>query len=202
MKALSIVIKRLLWGILLVFGITTVAWGLTALLPGDPVRAAMGPQAAPADVERARKLYGLDDPIFVRYGRFLVRLVHSDREPAGKGTHASCADLGPIHIDLGTSFSYRKPIVDLIAKKFPASLELAIAASLIQALMGLFMGGLAAARRGGRLDHAIVGTAVALGAAPTFVVGLLLQYVFAHRLGAFPVDGGYTQTGLEHLRAI
>jgi peptide/nickel transport system permease protein len=202
MKALSIVLKRLAWGMLLVFGVTTVAWGLTALLPGDPVRAAMGPQAAPADVERARKLYGLDDPVFVRYGRFLVRLVHSDSEPAGKGEHASCAEVGPVHVDLGTSFSYRRPIVELIRKKFPASLELAVAASVIQALIGLVMGGLAAARRGGRVDHAIVGTAVALGAAPTFVVGLLLQYVLAHRLGAFPVDGGYTWTGAEHLRAI
>ena len=84
MRALSIVVRRLAWGLVLVFGVTTVAWGLTALLPGDPVGAAMGPQAAPADVARARKLYGLDEPVLTRYGRFLVRLVHSDRAPAGK----------------------------------------------------------------------------------------------------------------------
>ncbi len=204
MRTAWLVLRRCLWGVLLVVGVTTVAWALSSFLPGDPVAAAMGPQAAPADVERARKLYGLDEAPHVRYGRFVSRLVHRGRgDAAGKGEHASCADAsGGLHVDLGYSFTYRRPVAELVKKKLPASLELAVAASLIQVLLGLVLGGLAAARRGGGIDHGVVGASVALGAAPTFVVGLLLQYLFAHRLGAFPVDGGYAARGLEHLRAI
>lgn len=204
-KSLLLALRRVVWGFVLVFGILTLTWGLTALLPGDPVSAAMGPQAAPAEVERVRRLYGLDEPVLVRYGRFLARVVHlgPDLPEAKKGEHGSCAGILPgVHVDLGYSYTYRRPVTDLIEKKLPASLELAIAGSLVQALLGLLLGGVAALRRGSRLDHAVVGTAVAFGAAPTFVVGLVLQYALAHRAGAFPVDGGYTESGLAHLRAI
>lgn len=205
MKTLLVALRRMLWGVMLVLGVTTLTWALTALLPGDPIQAVMGPQASVADVERARKLYGLDDPVFVRYGRFLARSIHfgPPLPEAKKGDHASCAALaGSLHVDLGYSFTYRRPVTELVAKKLPASVELAVAGSLVQLLIGLLLGGAAAFRRGSRLDHAVVGSAVALGAAPTFVVGLVLQYLLAHRAGAFPVDGGYADQGAAHLRAI
>lgn len=204
-RLVVLALRRLAWGLILVFGIVTLTWALTALLPGDPVSAVMGPQAAPTEVERARRLYGLDQPVLVRYGRFLARLVHTgpslpEPQPGG---HASCRGLAPgLHVDLGYSFTYRRPVLDLILKKLPASAELAVAGSLIQLVLGLLLGGAAAFRRGSRLDHALVGSAVALGAAPTFVVGLVLQVLLAHRAGAFPVDGGYGESGFAHLRAI
>ncbi len=203
MTGIAAALRRLAWAAVLLLGVTTVTWALTALLPGDPVQAAMGPQASPADVERARALYGLEDPAVVRYGRFLQRLVHTGGATGrGSGDHTSCAAVGVgLHVDLGESFTYRRPVVELVKKKLPASLELAVAASLVQLLVGVGLGAFAAVRRGTRSDHAIVGASVAIGAAPTFVLGLLLQYLLAHRTGLFPLDG-YGAPGLERLRAI
>mgnify|MGYP000904815487 CR=1 FL=1 len=203
MKTVIAVLRRVAWGGVLVVGIMLVTWAMTALLPGDPVRAAMGPQASPADVARAREVYGLDQPVRVRFVRYLGRLVHLGPALPDARDHKSCAGLGGgVHLDLGYSYTYRRPVTELVAKKLPASAELAVFASLVQLLIGIGLGSVAASRRGGRVDHAVVGAAVALGAAPTFLVGLVLQYLFAHRAGAFPVDGGYTTTGLDHLRAI
>jgi peptide/nickel transport system permease protein len=198
-SALAAALRRLLWAGAIIFGVTTVSWVMTALLPGDPVQAALGPQASPADVQRAREIYGFDgagdggvaDRVrrgAVSYGRYLGRLVHVDHG-GGAAAHASCGTLGPVHLDLGTSFTYRKPVVELVKKRLPASLELAVGATLIQLLLGLSLGAIAAARRGGRGDRAVVATSVVLGAAPTFVVGLLLQYTLAYRLGWAPLDG-------------
>lgn len=82
------------------------------------------------------------------------------------GEHASCGGLGPVHVDLGTSFTYRKPVVELVKKRLPASLELAAAASLVQLLLGLSLGAASAVRKGKKTDRAVVATSVVLGAAP------------------------------------
>jgi peptide/nickel transport system permease protein len=197
-------LRRLAWTVVLVFGVVTAAWVMTALLPGDPVQAAMGPQASPADVERARLLLGTDQPASCRYLRYMSRLLHAAdapdaidgpfgwcASPAGAPAdgHRSCSKLGGVHVDLGYSFTYRKPVTELVAKKLPATLELAVAATFVQLLVGIGLGVLAATRRGGRTDDAVVGASVALSAAPTFVVGLVLQYILAYRLSALPFDG-------------
>ncbi len=199
MSTLAAALRRLAWACVIVFGVTTLSWMMTALLPGDPVQAALGPQASPADVQRAREIYGFDGEAggdaldhvgrgLQSYRRYLARMVHvgGDSPP---GEHASCGGLGPVHVDLGTSFTYRKPVVELVKKRLPASLELAAAASLVQLLLGLSLGAASAVRKGKKTDRAVVATSVVLGAAPTFVVGLLLQYTLAYRLGWAPLDG-------------
>jgi len=184
----TIVARRIVWAIVVVLGVATASWAMTAFLPGDPVRAALGPQASPADVARARAAYGLDVPAPTRFYRYATRLVHVGGV-AGASGHETCASLGPVHLDLGMSFTYRKPVVELVKKRLPISLELALASMLVQIVLGVGLGALAAARRGKRTDDAVVATSVVLGAAPTFVVGLLLQYVLAYRLGWLPLDG-------------
>lgn len=194
MKGLALaLLRRLGWALLVVWGVTTAVWGATALLPADPVRATLGANASPADVEQARRIWGLEEPIWRRYGRYVSRLVHAGHaEPVGKPEtdHASCAELYlGLHVDLGRSPIYGKPVVELVRKKLPLSLELALGAMAIQLAAGLALGVVAAMRRGSRADRIIVAITAVLGAAPTFVIGLVLQFVLAHRLGWVPLDG-------------
>lgn len=178
--------------LLIVWGVTTASWFLTALLPGDPVQVVLGPNASPADVDRARALWGFDEPLPKRYVRFMARVVHTSAEPAGEASteHATCASLGAgLHVDLGKSHIYNQPVTALIHKKLPASLRLALAAMVVQIAIGVGLGILAGMRAGSRIDEVLVAASAALSAAPTFVLGLVLQYLLAHRLGWVPLDG-------------
>lgn len=197
------VASRLGWAAFVVVVVTTLSFLVLEVLPGDPARMLVGPQASEQDAAQARRIYGLDRPFVERYGRFWWRLVHvgpkvdpKDRE------HRSCASVvGGLHMDLGYSFTYRKPVVDLLAARIPRSLELALATFLIQALLGVGLGVFAASRRNTRWDDATLG-ATALGmSAPVFLVGLLLQYVLAYRLRLLPYDG-YGKTAAEQLRSL
>lgn len=193
MKLVLRVVRRVLLSLAIVWGVVSVSWLLTVLLPGDAVRASLGPNASEEDVARARALYGTDAPIADRYVRFATRLVHG---ATAQGAHKSCAELGGgVHLDLGQSFTYRKPVVELVKKRLPASLQLAGAALSLQLVLGLTLGLLAAARRGSRSDEALTAVFATLGAAPTFVIGLLLQYLLAHRLGVVPLDGAGLSEG-------
>jgi peptide/nickel transport system permease protein len=170
------------------------------MLPGDPVRMLLGPQAAAADVERARHIYALDQPIWRQYARFWQRLVHLSAEP--KDEHKTCGVLGGrVHIDLGFSYRHRKPVYELILKKAPVSLELALAALAFQALFGLGLGILAAKNRGNAWDQLAIGGTLIGVSAPTFLLGLTLQYVLAHKLGWLPLDG-YGRTTAEQLKSL
>ncbi|NUP14154.1 MAG: ABC transporter permease [Polyangiaceae bacterium] len=193
MRRLAIAfVKRVLVAGAIVWGVTTATWFLTAALPGDPVRAVLGPTASPADVERARHVWGLDQPLYVRYVHFLERLIHRSSETPGtpKSDHASCGRLvGSVHVDLGRSHIYNAPVVDLIEKKLPYSLRLALAAMAVQIVIGFGLGVFTAMRRGSRADELVLAASTALSAAPTFVIGLVLQYFLAHRLGWVPLDG-------------
>lgn len=199
------VVQRLGWALLVIFGVTTVSFVVEHVLPGDPARMLVGPQASLRDVERARALYDLDQPLPERYARFWMRLLHTgprvEAEARKLPEHRSCWVLGPLHIDLGYSFHYRQPVVDLVAARLPRSLELALAALAAQLAFGLGLGVLAAARRGTRWDELAVGTSLVGMSAPTFLTALLLQYVLAYKLKLLPYDG-YGKTTTEHLASL
>jgi peptide/nickel transport system permease protein len=200
-KGASHALRRLGWALFVIVGVVTVAFVMARQLPGDPVRMVLGPQARPADVERARRVYALDEPMSVQYVRFWTRLLHGANAQAG-GDHRGCAEIGVgLHVDLGFSYRYRKPVVKLIADKAPRSLELALAALLLQALIGLSTGVFAASRRGTWLDQLATGASLATVSAPIFALGLALQYLLAHRLGLLPHDG-YGDTPSEQLRSL
>ena len=207
--------RRLVWAAFVVVVVTTLSFFVIEVLPGDPARLLVGPQASAQDVARAREIYRLDPPasatprartawMLERYGRFWSRLVHlGPAVPAPKDReHRSCGHaIGRLHVDLGYSFTWQRPVVDLLATKIPRSFELALAAFLVQALCGVGMGLFAASRRGSRWDEATLG-ATALGmSAPVFLVGLLLQYVLAYRLRLLPYDG-YGKTTAMQLRSL
>jgi peptide/nickel transport system permease protein len=203
--SLAYVLRRLGWAAILVFGVTAISFVIAQVLPGDPARMLVGAQASAADVARAREIHGLDKPVAAQFGLFLKRVVHTGPAVIDKkrdADHRSCAAaLGPLHIDLGYSFSYRKPVVDLLKAKIPRSVELAVAALGVQLLIGLTLGLVAAARRGSRIDEAAIGLSLIGVSAPTFLLGLVLQYILAYKLRLLPYDG-YGTTAAEQLRSI
>lgn len=161
--------RRLVQSVLILLGVSIITFALLYLLPADPVRQIAGRSATPETVENIRRQLGLDQPFFVQYWRYLANLVTGD---------------------LGRSYIQRSEVTDLIVSRLPASLLLMVGAIICELALGLTMGLVAAVRRGSATDQALmVGSFVGVSA-PQFVVGLLLLYVFAVRLGWFPI-GGY-----------
>jgi peptide/nickel transport system permease protein len=195
--------------VFVVWAVVSIAFVVNNLLPGDPARMVAGAQARPADVAKIRAQLGLDQPPLVQYARFWRRLVHVGPravDPKADPAHATCGAIVPlgssaVHLDFGKSFQKRAAVVDLVATRVPRTLALAAAGMLVQLLLGLGTGVLAAARRGSRLDRFLVGTTLLGISAPTFLIALGLQYVFARWLGWLPLDGFGTTPG-EHARCI
>lgn len=203
MNTFGVVLRRLVGAVLMVVGIASASWALLALMPGDPARLLVGPQASSRDVAAVRKLYGLDRPLGEQWITYAKHLVHiAPKGDAHDAEHAGCAELVPrVHVDLGQSYLYRQPVARLVEKRLPVSLALGLGAFLVQLLLGGASGIAAAARARSRLDELVVGGSLLLSTVPTFVVGLGLQYLCAYRLGVLPLDG-YGKTAAEHVRSL
>ncbi|RFC62279.1 ABC transporter permease [Fulvimarina endophytica] len=161
--------RRLVQAVLILLGVSVITFALLYMLPADPVRQIAGRSATAQTVENIRRELGLDQPFLVQYGRYL---------------------LGILHGDLGRSYLQRTEVSSLIAARLPASLLLMAGAIVCELILGLTMGLFAALKRGTATDQALmVGSFIGVSA-PQFVVGLLLLYLFAVRLGWFPI-GGY-----------
>ena len=161
------VLRRIAALVLLGLGITLVAFLLTQLVPGDPVAANLGEQAAgdPAAVAAFEERYGLDDPLPVQYLRYLENLLHGD---------------------LGESIQDGQPVADNLATFAPATAELAILSTFIAVVVGVFLGIAAAVRRNEFTDHSLRVVSLAGISMPTFWIALVALYVFFYRLGWFP----------------
>jgi peptide/nickel transport system permease protein len=152
--------------------LVTVSFLMIHLVPGDPVRAALG-MTAPADVVAAKRhALGLDDPLLTQYVHYITNLLHGD---------------------LGESISTQLPVSDTIAQRLPATASLAILAFVVAIAVAVPLGvAVAVATRRGRrrrTELAFAGTSVVLGSIPDFLVGVALVCVFAVNLGWFPVAG-------------
>jgi len=155
------VIARLGGILLLLWVVSTVTFLLMFAVPQDPGAAIAGPQATPQVTENIRKLLGLDQPLYVQYGRYLWR-----------------------------SYVFGRPVIELITSHLGPSFQLALACIIAEAAIGLPVGILSAARQGSRFDRiAMMGTLITLGL-PHFWIGLFLLYVVGARLGWLPI-GGY-----------
>jgi len=182
-------VKRLIWVALVVFATTTLAFVVSNVLPGDPARMVAGPQARPDDVARVRKQLGLDKPLAVQYAHYMKRLVHFTVQTGGDAEHLTCAELGPVHLDLGKSYQQRRPVVTLLGERLPRTLWLALCAIAIQTLIGTAAGAFAAYRAKTFWDRFTIGITLIGVSAPTFLIGIALQYIFAHKLHMLPLDG-------------
>jgi peptide/nickel transport system permease protein len=198
------VARRLAWAVFVVWATTSLTFVISRVLPGDPARMIAGPQARPADIERLRGQLGLDRPLIVQYGIFLRKLVHIGPlsfDPRTDKAHASCAVALPLypahadrpgvslHLDFGRSFRFRQPVVTVLGERLPRTAALAVAAIVIQVVLGAAVGILAAMRRNTSLDHAAVGLTLLGISVPTFILALVLQFVLAYKLRILPLDG-------------
>ena len=165
----SYLLRRLIQSALILLGVSFITFVLLFVLPADPVRQIAGRAASAATVENIRQQLGLDQSFVVQYGRYLGNLLQGD---------------------LGRSYLQKTDVAELIWSRLPASLLLMVAGIAAELVIGLTLGVVAALWKGRALDQGLmVGSFVAVSA-PQFVVGLLLLYVFAVRLGWFPI-GGY-----------
>ncbi len=195
-------VRRLGSALLVLWAVATLTFVIADLLPSDPARMIAGPTARAADVARIRAQIGADRPLAVRYGLYLRHLVHVT-EPAAaaaanKTEHADCASFGPLHLDLGHSYTQRKPVVAVLADRAPRSLLLAVGAVTVQLFVGLLAGLLAAFRPRSWLDRTTIAATVVGTSVPTYLIGLTLQYALGHRLHLLPLDG-FGRTDGEHL---
>jgi len=180
---------RVLWAAFTIWAVVTIAFFINQTLPSDPARAVAGPQARPRDVARIRVELGLDRPVLAQYRIFMGRLVHLETGGEGPRTHSSCARLGPLHVDLGTSYQMRRPVLTILGERLPRTFFLALAAVFVQVLLGITFGVIAAVKRHTPLDHGTVALSLVGISAPTFLTGILLQYIFGFRLRWLPLDG-------------
>lgn len=171
-------LKRLLCLIPVMLGVSIITFGLINLAPGDPAELmlrAEGVEPTKEAVEALREELGLDDPVYVRYGRWLW---------------------GVLHLDLGRSFRTGRPVAEEILSRFPATLELTVAALVVMIFLAVPAGILAALYRHAWIDH-LSRLGALLGASlPGFWLGLMLIYFFSVKLGLFPVMG---RGSLRHL---
>lgn len=164
---LAFVLRRL-WQALLVM--TTVALVSFVLFQyvGDPVVYLLGQDATPEQVRQMRADLGLDQPFFVQFGHFLFNAVQGE---------------------FGISLRQGTSVSQLIAERFPATLELALVAALMALLLGIPMGVFAALRRGSFMSQLFMTVSLLGVSLPTFLIGILLILVFAVLLGWFPSFG-------------
>ncbi|MBA3539084.1 MAG: ABC transporter permease [Deltaproteobacteria bacterium] len=174
---IGLVARRLGWSLLVIWFVITATFAMTAAIPADPAKAMLGPHATPELLARVRVHYCLDDGVVTQYGCWLERLAHGD---------------------LGESYRSKRPVAAILADRIWPTAQLALAAILLQLLVGVPLGMLAAARRNRWPDHAANVVGLLGQSAPTFFVGTLALYLFAYRFGWFPI-GGYGEAGWDRL---
>jgi peptide/nickel transport system permease protein len=162
------VIKRLAWTLVVLWAIVTLTFGATFLSPIDPARSYAGLRASNDVVERVREEFGLNDSIVVQYSRYLKRIIQGD---------------------LGRSFATNTPVREAILNRLPHTALLAFAAGVIALGLGIPLGLVAALRRGSLIDRAILVFSLLGVVVPSFVLGFLLLYLLAFKLGWFPLGG-------------
>ncbi|TCK22918.1 ABC transporter permease [Pseudonocardia endophytica] len=145
--------KRLLVSVLVLFVVSLLVFGATLLLPGDPARAILGPQATPERVAALTQQLGLDRPVWERYLDWLG---------------------GVLTGDLGYSAATQGPVSDLLAGRLGASGLLLVITAVISTPIAFALGTWAAVRRGTRTDSVLSGISLVLAALPEFVIGVLL----------------------------
>jgi len=180
---LAYILRRLLALLPMWLAVSFLTFSIMYLIPGDPLVSILGPSASPEARARMLESMHLNDPFWVRYGKWL--------SSAAQG-------------DMGDSIFLDRPVTQAMAERFGVTLALGVGALLFALLLGLPAGILSAIRRGRLLDTSVMTTALVGLSTPEFLLGLVLIYVFAVELRWFPV-GGYVPLredfldGVRHL---
>lgn len=172
---LRIIVRRLLFLILVLFGLSLITFALSHIIPADPARLVAGPRASKASVDKIRERYGLNDPLATQYVNYVT---------------------GLLRFDFGDSTSSRRPVSDDLRQYLPATIELSLIAFLLSVVIGVPLGVLSAVRPNSVFD--IIGRVVSITglAMPSFWLALMLQFLFFAKLGWLP-DGQRLPIGVD-----
>jgi len=178
---LHFLLKRIA-GAVLVLGVVALVAFVLFRFVGDPINQMVGQDVSVADRERLREMLGLNDPLIVQLGRFLWNA---------------------LQFDFGVSYQFKEKVTTLVGVRFPATFELAMAASVFAIALGIPLGVYTGIRPKAMLSRLFMTLSLVGVSLPTFLIGILLIYVFAVRLQWLPSYGrgetvqiGFWRTGL------
>ncbi len=162
-----LIVRRLLFLVLVLFGLSLVTFTLSHVVPGDPARLMAGPRASKSAVDKIRERYGLNDPLPEQYVDYVA---------------------GVLRLDLGDSFTSRRPVKEDLQRYLPATVELGLFAFVLATLVGVPLGVLSAVKRDRWPDHLARFVSISGLALPVFWLAIMAQFVFFGKLGWLP-DG-------------
>ena len=149
----------------ILLGISIITFAITHIIPGDPLYILLSPYAKEEDVQKARVELGLDRPLYVQYGIYLNNVLHGD---------------------LGYAYRTRKPVIDDLKQRFPATFELTTLSLLLAVIVGIPLGVQAAVHRDTWFDHIIRVVSVGGVSIPIFWTGVVLIYIMYFKLQIAP----------------
>ncbi len=165
---LRFVVRRLLLLVPILVGLSILVFVWIRALPGGPAQALLGERATPEAVRQIERQYGLDRPVHEQYFAYMRQVSN---------------------LHFGESVTSRRPVTAELKERFPATVELAVAAMLFSILLGIPLGFVAAKRYGTWIDHTSLVASLIGISIPIFFLAIILKYVFAVRLGLLPTVG-------------
>ena len=168
---LSLILWRVLAVVPILIGVSIVTFLLMRLVPGDITLTLLGPFATESSQAALREYYGLDQPLYVQYAKWLWSVVQGN---------------------FGRSITYQIPVAEILSKRIGNTIILTVAAAAIAIGVGFVGGMLAGVRRFSAFDRASTLATLIAASAPTFWICIILLYVFALKLRWFPATGMYT----------
>lgn len=171
------IFRKLLYSILVLIGVITVTFCLMYVIPGDPARLMLGQRADIASIDAVRKQLGLDDPLYVQYGRFMFKAIQGD---------------------LGRSYSSNRDVLTTIIETFPATAVLAVSSLILSSIIGIIIGVISSIKPYTMADNLSMLIALFGISFPPFALGLIMALVFGAWLKWFPISG-YINNGLIYL---
>jgi len=165
---LKFVVRRLLLLVPILLGLSILVFLWIRALPGSPATTLLGERATPDQIAAINEQYGLNKPIHVQYLAYLGQIVR---------------------LNFSSSITTRRPVLDEFRQRFPATIELAMAALIFSIGVGVPLGFIAAKRYGTWLDHSSLAASLLGISIPIFFLAIILKYVFAVRLGWLPSVG-------------
>lgn len=175
-----LIVRRLIFLVFVLFGLSLITFTLSHLVPADPARMIAGPRASKSAVEKIRKDYGLDKPVPIQYINYVK---------------------GVVQLDFGKSFSSRKPVREDLKRYLPATIELGLYAFIIATAVGIPLGVASAVKRDTLIDHVARFVSISGLALPVFWLALVVQFVFFGKLGWLP-DGQRLPVNVDPPRSI
>ena len=170
-----LIVRRLIFLVFVLFGLSLITFGLSHIIPGDPARLMAGPRASKSAVDKIREQYGLNDPVPQQYVHYLQGLTRGD---------------------FGTSFTTRRPVSEDLKRYLPATLELGLIAFILSTVIGIPLGVISSVKRDKLPDHVARFISISGLALPVFWLAIMAQFIFFGQLGWFP-DGARIPIGSD-----